>query len=96
MEVLQGLQYVMDHRIRGGHFAELDESLMDRLCEGLLLLAGKTKGNLLRKRPTEEADMAFFLFGDFFEEGMVTFSYYCMLLHTSLHTTCHLCPKFSI
>lgn len=71
MEVLQGLQYVMDHRIRGGHFADLDESLMDRLCEGLLLLAGKTKGNLLRKRPTEEADMAFFLFGDFFEEGMM-------------------------
>jgi Ca2+-transporting ATPase len=44
---------------------------MERLCEGLLLLSGKTKGNLLRKRTTEEADIAFFLFGDFFEEGTI-------------------------
>jgi Ca2+-transporting ATPase len=76
MEVLQGLQYVMDHRIRGGHFVDLDESLMDRLCEGLLLLAGKTKGNLLRKRPTEEADIAFFLFGDFLTEGTVHLGFF--------------------
>lgn len=71
MEVLQGLQYVMDHRIRGGHYVDLEESLMERLCEGLLLLSGKTKGNLLGKRTTEEADIAFFLFGDFFEEGTI-------------------------
>jgi Ca2+-transporting ATPase len=71
MEVLQGLQYVMDHRIRGGSYVDLEESLMERLCEGLLLIAGNTKGNLLRKRPTEAADIAFFLFGDFFEEGTV-------------------------
>jgi Ca2+-transporting ATPase len=71
MEALLGLQYVMDRRIRGGQHEELSESLMERLCEGLLLTAGKTYGNLLRKRPTEEADAAFFLFGEFLEEGKI-------------------------
>lgn len=42
---------------------------MKRLCGALLLNTGHTEGNLLRKRPTTAADMAFFLFGDFLEEG---------------------------
>ncbi|KAI8069379.1 hypothetical protein BC940DRAFT_25452 [Gongronella butleri] len=58
----------MDYRIKGGYHPRLDASLMNRLCEGLLLFTGQTEGNLLRKKPTAAADAAFFLFGDFLEE----------------------------
>ncbi|KAI9305238.1 hypothetical protein BJ944DRAFT_239839 [Cunninghamella echinulata] len=67
-EVLEGLRYVMEFRIKGGYHPYLDETLMNRLCEGLLLYTGHTEGHLLRKHPTTAADAAFFLFGDFLEE----------------------------
>lgn len=68
-EVLEGLCYVMHFRIQGGSQPHLDIRLMRRLCEALLLNTGHTEGHLLRKRSTHAADMAFFLFGDFLEEG---------------------------
>ncbi|KAG0173953.1 P-type ATPase [Apophysomyces sp. BC1015] len=67
-EVLEGLAYVMDFRIKGGSQPHLDIQIMRRLSEALLLNTGQTEGNFLRKRPTNEANMAFFLFGDFLEE----------------------------
>ncbi|CAO3660084.1 unnamed protein product [Rhizopus microsporus] len=67
-EILDGLRYVMDHRIKGGHQPHLDLNLMKRLSEGLFLNMGHTEGHLLRKRSTDAADAAFFLFGDFLEE----------------------------
>ncbi|KAI8391393.1 uncharacterized protein BYT42DRAFT_556718 [Radiomyces spectabilis] len=69
-EVLEGLRYVMDFRIKGGNQPHLDYHLMKRLCEGLLLNTGHTEGHILRKRTTPGADMAFFLFGDFLEEAV--------------------------
>ncbi|ORX56810.1 calcium ATPase [Hesseltinella vesiculosa] len=67
-EVLEGLRYVMDYRIKGGYHPRLDAALMSRLCQALLLFTGQTQGHLLRKKPTAAADAAFFLFGDFLEE----------------------------
>ncbi|KAJ3110318.1 P-type ATPase [Phlyctochytrium bullatum] len=67
-DVLQGLKYVMDYRIRGGKMKNLDQPLMERLLEGLLQNTGHEIGSLLKKRPNEEADLAFTLFGEFVEE----------------------------
>lgn len=67
-ETLEGLHYLMDLRIKGNQQPHLDFNLMDRLMKGLLLNTGRTVGNLIRKRSTVEADMAFYLFGDFLEE----------------------------
>ncbi|KAG2234949.1 hypothetical protein INT48_005103 [Thamnidium elegans] len=67
-EVLEGLRYVMDYRIKNGGQPHLDKSLMKRLSEGLFLNMGHTEGHLLKKKTTTAADMAFFLFGDFLEE----------------------------
>ncbi|KAG2183376.1 hypothetical protein INT43_006382 [Umbelopsis isabellina] len=67
-EVLDGLQYVMDYRIKGGRQDHLEPELMKRLCEGLLLCTGATTGHFLRKTTTEDADTAFFLFGELLEE----------------------------
>lgn len=69
LEVLAGLRYVMDFRLKGGRQPSLDLDLMRRLCEGLLLNMGATEGTLLRRKTTKEADMAFELFGEFLEEG---------------------------
>lgn len=60
----------MEHRIKGGHQPHLDVGLMKRLSEGLFLNMGHTEGHLLRKRTTESADVAFYLWGDFLEEGL--------------------------
>ncbi|RUS13867.1 E1-E2 ATPase-domain-containing protein, partial [Endogone sp. FLAS-F59071] len=68
LEVLAGLRYVMDFRLKGGRQPSLDLDLMRRLCEGLLLNMGATEGTLLRRKTTKEADMAFELFGEFLEE----------------------------
>ncbi|KAJ3300166.1 P-type ATPase [Borealophlyctis nickersoniae] len=67
-DVLAGLKYVMDYRIKGGKMPHLEAELMARLLEGLLQNMGHHEGNLLRHRPTPEADMAFTLFGEFLEE----------------------------
>ncbi|KAI7905785.1 uncharacterized protein BX663DRAFT_500904 [Cokeromyces recurvatus] len=67
-EILEGLRYVMDFRIKNGSQPHLEKSLMKRLSEGLFLNMTHTEGHLLRKKATEAADMAFFLFIDFLEE----------------------------
>lgn len=63
----------MDYRIKEGSQPHLDKGLMKRLSEGLLLNMGHTEGHLLKKKTTAAADMAFFLFGDFLEEGKFLF-----------------------
>ncbi|KAJ3019984.1 P-type ATPase [Thoreauomyces humboldtii] len=67
-DVLQGLKYVTEYRIKGGKMRNLDGPLMERLLEGLLQNMGHQQGNLVRQRPTPEADMAFVLFGELLEE----------------------------
>ncbi|KAI8817928.1 uncharacterized protein EV422DRAFT_590002 [Fimicolochytrium jonesii] len=67
-DVLQGLKYVTEYRIKGGKMSHLDGALMERLLGGLLQNMGHQTGNLLRSRPTPEADIAFVLFGEFLEE----------------------------
>ncbi|CAG8786560.1 8760_t:CDS:2, partial [Acaulospora morrowiae] len=42
-DVLDGLSYVMDYRIKGGRLPNLDFELMRRLCEGLLLTMSSTE-----------------------------------------------------
>ncbi|KAJ3067418.1 hypothetical protein HK102_007417, partial [Quaeritorhiza haematococci] len=67
-DILQGLKYVMDYRIKGGKMPHLDRDLMRRLLESLLSnMAGK-QGSILAQTPTEDADLAFELFGEFLEE----------------------------
>ncbi|KAI7864745.1 hypothetical protein BDF14DRAFT_1831583, partial [Spinellus fusiger] len=67
-EVLEGLRYVMNYRIKGGSQQHLDIALMRRLSEALLLNTIHTEGHLLRKQTTANANNAFSLFGDFLEE----------------------------
>ena len=70
-DVLQGLKYVMDYRIKNGKMPNLDAELMKRLLGALLRhMRGREKGSLLHQKPTAEADLAFAIFGDFLEEGM--------------------------
>lgn len=57
----------MDYRIKGGKLPHLDRDLMDRLLAALLPLLGQQTGNLIRLRPTTEAELAFVLFGEFLE-----------------------------
>ena len=68
LDVLEGLKYAMEYRIKGGKMLHLDASLMKRLCQGFLKHMAHLQGNLLTQRPTIEADMAFELFGDFTAE----------------------------
>lgn len=67
-ETLEGLGYLMDLRIKGNQHPHLDMELMERLLKGLLLNTGRTEGQLIRKRSTAEADMAFFLVIDFLQQ----------------------------
>ncbi|CAO3574972.1 unnamed protein product [Mortierella alpina] len=68
-EVLDGLRYVMEYRIKGGRYPNLDYDIMKRLADGLLLHMGDTeKKRKLRAKLTEEADVAFQLFGEFLLE----------------------------
>lgn len=69
-DVLAGLRYVMDYRLKGGRLPNLDFDLMKRLCEGLLLNMSASEGGLLKRRMTVEANEAFILFGEFLEEGL--------------------------
>ncbi|KAJ3391668.1 P-type ATPase [Lobulomyces angularis] len=67
-DILQGLKYVMDFRVKGLKMKNLDLGLMKRLLEVLLEnMAGK-EGSLLNQRPTKEADLALQLFADFLHE----------------------------
>ncbi|KAF9539282.1 P-type ATPase [Mortierella hygrophila] len=70
-EVMDGLRYVMEYRIKGGRFPSLDYDIMKRLADGLLMNMGNSGkksrfggGTIL----TEEADVAFQLFGEFMLE----------------------------
>ncbi|KAI8969932.1 hypothetical protein BDF20DRAFT_888480 [Mycotypha africana] len=67
-DILEGLRYLMDFRIKGGYQPRLDKQLMKRLSEGLFLNMGHTEGSFLKKKTTDAADTAFYLFGDFLEE----------------------------
>ncbi|KAL9558878.1 hypothetical protein PS6_001089 [Mucor atramentarius] len=67
-ETLEGLRYLTDLRIKGNQQPHLDIQLMERLLKGLLLNTGRTEGQLIRKRSTAEADMAFFLMIDFLKQ----------------------------
>lgn len=67
-EVLEGLQYVVDYRLKGRQQPHLDADLMRRLCDALLLTMALSQGSFLKKRLTEDARAAYFLFGQFIEE----------------------------
>ncbi|CAG8461817.1 11158_t:CDS:10 [Acaulospora colombiana] len=67
-DVLAGLRYVMDYRLKGGRLQNLNYELMKRLCDGLLLNMSSTEGGLLKKKMTPSADQTFILFGEFLEE----------------------------
>lgn len=85
-EVMDGLRYVMEYRIKGGRYPNLDYDIMKRLADGLLMNMGNTeKKRRVRQsqKLTEEADVAFQLFGEFTLEGM------CDVLH-NFHKSCFL------
>ncbi|CAG8547234.1 10270_t:CDS:10 [Paraglomus occultum] len=67
-DVLSGLHYVVDYRLKGGRLPNLDADLMKRLCKGLLFNMKYTEGGLLKRKLTAEAQDAFILFGEFLEE----------------------------
>ncbi|KAG0316676.1 P-type ATPase [Dissophora globulifera] len=68
-EIMDGLRYVMEYRIKGGRFPSLEYDIMKRLADGLLLNMGDvTKRGRFRQRLSEEADVAFQLFGEFLLE----------------------------
>lgn len=68
-EVMDGLRYVMEYRIKGGRFPSLDYDIMKRLADGLLMNMDTTEKKMFRQNLTEEADVAFQLFGEFILEG---------------------------
>ncbi|KAG0236825.1 P-type ATPase [Actinomortierella wolfii] len=67
-EVMDGLRYVMEYRIKGGRYPSLDYDIMKRLAEGLLLNMGNVEKHKFKTKLTEEADVAFQLFGEFILE----------------------------
>ncbi|KAJ2841917.1 hypothetical protein GGI22_007728, partial [Coemansia erecta] len=67
-EVLDGLQYVVDYRLKGRQQPHLDADLMRRLCDALLLTMTTMQGSFLNRKLTEDARSAYFLFGQFIEE----------------------------
>ncbi|KAI3654948.1 hypothetical protein MP228_000328 [Amoeboaphelidium protococcarum] len=69
MDVLAGLRYVMDYRIKGGKQPNLDGEMMQKLSEGLLLhMKHRQRAGFLKQRFTEESNVSFNLFADFAEE----------------------------
>jgi Ca2+-transporting ATPase len=69
MDVLQGLRYVMDYRIRGGKQPSIEAELMRKLAEALVAhMKHKERLILIRQQLTPESDLAFSLFSDFLEE----------------------------
>ncbi|KAF9962506.1 P-type ATPase [Mortierella alpina] len=68
-EVMDGLRYVMEYRIKGGRFPSLEYDIMKRLADGLLMNMGNVeKKGTFRHALSEEADVAFQLFGEFLLE----------------------------
>ncbi len=73
MDILSGIQYVMDYRIRNGRLLHLDYEICARLVQALLRytnLRTRPHGSawFYSKKLTKEADMAFELLKDFLEE----------------------------
>ena len=70
-DLFAGIRYVMNYRIKGGKMPNLNLDLCKRLCRALLQRMTQVSGRLLvSKKPTEESNEAFYLFGEFMEEGM--------------------------
>ncbi|KAF9978921.1 P-type ATPase [Actinomortierella ambigua] len=67
-EIMDSLRYVMEYRIKGGRYPSLDYDIMKRLAEGLLLNMGNVEKHKFKTKLTEEADVAFQLFGEFLLE----------------------------
>ncbi|KAG0301623.1 P-type ATPase [Dissophora globulifera] len=67
-EIMDSLRYVMEYRIKGGRFPSLDYDIMKRLADGLLQHMGDVEKKKIRAKLTEEADVAFQLFGEFLLE----------------------------
>ena len=67
-DILAGLKYVMDYRIKGNKMPNLDKDIMDRLAVGLLQNMSHKTGNLISQRFTEDATLSFILFGEFLQE----------------------------
>ncbi|KAJ2990323.1 hypothetical protein HDV02_004475 [Globomyces sp. JEL0801] len=95
LDILQGLKYVVDYRLTNGKMSHLDLDLMTRLAEGLLHQTHKKSGNLLNQKPTEEADLAFALFGDFiayiaeFRQAVGTYSTTDLKHRLKIHRRVH-------
>lgn len=77
LDVLAGLQYVIDYRLSGGRQKNLDADLMRKLVECLLIhMKHEEKLSLLRSAShTIEANMAFHIFGEFMNEGIESLPY---------------------
>ncbi|KAJ1948574.1 hypothetical protein FBU59_001530, partial [Linderina macrospora] len=67
-EVLDSLQYVVDFRLKSRQQPHLDIELMRRLCDALLLTMVDEEGSFVKKRLSENAKSAYFLFGQLIEE----------------------------
>lgn len=72
-DILSGIRYVMDYRIRNGRLLHLDYEICARLVQALLRytnLRMRPHGGSIfySKKLTNEADLAFELFNDFLEE----------------------------
>lgn len=85
---MDSLRYVMEYRIKGGRYPSLEYDIMKRLADGLLMNMGHSEKK--RKiRLTEEADVAFQLFGEFLLEGKKhTHKLNCFRLHLVLFPDC--------
>lgn len=69
LEVLEGLRYVMEYRIRGGRLPNMDFSLMDRLLRVLLVnMKKREKHRFIEPGSTQEAVISLELFGKFLME----------------------------
>lgn len=94
---MDGLRYVMEYRIKGGRYPSLDYDIMKRLADGLLLNMGDSgKKRKLRQKLTEEADVAFQLFGEFLLEGtLIGSNWRAAIIHVCpviLKRECHPLP----
>ncbi|PVZ97012.1 hypothetical protein BB558_003067 [Smittium angustum] len=67
-EVMANMQYVLEFRVKNGNIKNLDIELMKRLRDGLLLAMKVESGSFPRRKLTNAAKSAFFLFGGFIEE----------------------------
>ncbi|PJF18870.1 hypothetical protein PSACC_01281 [Paramicrosporidium saccamoebae] len=69
-EILTGLQYVMEYRVRGRQQRTLDPTICDKLVRALLISTGTlTKGGIFVERKlTTDADFAFVLLVDYCQE----------------------------